>query len=653
MKDFMQGTAEKNRKRGLAFKLSLFILASTTMIFLIAFGYNYSESRYLVMKNVEENAKNLALSTSHQIENVLRGVDDAPRYLASSLEYINCSDRELLMQIEGIVRLNSDIFGSTVAFEPYTRDPRRQYFAPYYCRDKDHLKLSYLGGKGYHYPLWDWYLIPKELGAPAWSEPYFDEGGGNIVMSTYSVPFYRNERGKRTFAGVVTADMSLDWLKETMAKARIYRTGFAFLISRNGVFVSHPDKGMIMRESIFSLAENAGDTELREIGRKMISGAEGFVSLPEYFTGKKAWMYYAPLPSAGWSIGVVIPGDELFADVRNLSWIVLVIGIGGFAFLFFVITSISHRITHPLRQLAQTTSEIAKGNLDVDLPRERSGDEVGELTASFENMQAALKEYIANLKETTAAKERMESELKIARTIQMSFLPKQFPPFPEKKEFDIFATLVPAREVGGDLYDFFLLDEEKLFFAIGDVSGKGVPAALFMAAAKILMKGSISRDVDIAETLGRVNRELCIENEATMFLTYFCGILNFRTGELKYSNAGHNPPLLLRPGRKPERLSLPEGIFLGVFEESPYLTYTTRLEPGDTLLLYTDGVTEAMNSGEKVYTEARLYEFSGALANSHPEHMVREIVADVQHFAGDAPQSDDITVLALLYRGKQ
>jgi sigma-B regulation protein RsbU (phosphoserine phosphatase) len=650
----MSEAAEKNKRRGLAFKLSLFILASTTLIFLAAFGYNYRESRYLVMKNVEENAKNLTLSTAHQIENVLGGVDRAPRYLAASLEYIDYSRPELLKQIEGIVRLNPDIFGSTVAYEPYIFDSRFLHFAPYYYREKNLLKLSYLGGKGYQYHLWDWYMIPKELGAPAWSEPYFDEGGGNVVMSTYSVPFHRNIGGERRFAGVVTADMSLEWLKETMSKVRIYQTGYAFLISRNGVFVSHPNREMIMRESIFTVAEAANDSELRRIGREMIRGGEGFILLPEYFTGKKAWMYYAPLPAAGWSIGVVIPADELFADVRNLSWIVLAIGVAGFAFLFFAVTSISNSITRPLRRLAQTTSEIAKGNLDVDLPQgSPGGDEVDELTSSFENMQTALKEYIANLKETTAAKERMESELKIARTIQMSFLPKRFPPFPEKKEFDIFATLVPAREVGGDLYDFFLLDEENLFFAIGDVSGKGVPAALFMAAAKILMKGIVSRDVDIAETLRKVNSELCIENEATMFLTYFCGILNFRTGELKYSNAGHNPPLLIREGGKTEWLPLPEGIFLGVFEESSYVTVTIRLEPGDALFLYTDGVTEAMNPGEEVYSEERLSGLIAALSGSHPEKMVQEVVRDVQSFAGRAPQWDDITALALRYRGRQ
>lgn len=641
---------KKNKKRGLAFKLSLFILASTTIIFLAAFGYNYIESRNLVMKSVQKNAGNLALSTAHRIETILHGVDSAPRYLAASLEHVGYSRAELITQIENIVKLNPEIFGSAVAFEPYSYLPRSRDFCPYYSRDKDRFKFSWLGGKNYRYHLWDWYLLPKELNRAVWSEPYFDEGGGNAIMSTFSVPFYRNTGRVRKFAGVVTADMSLTWLKDIISRVTIYRTGYAFLISQNGVFITHPNKDLIMRESIFTVAEAAGDVALRNIGRKMIHGGEGFVALPEYFTGKKAWMYYVPLPSAGWSIGVVIPENELFADIHNLSRIVLIIGIIGFTFLFFVVISISRNITHPLRQLVQTTSEIAKGSLDVALPRKRSGDEVGELTTSFENMQLALKEYITNLKETTAAKERLESELKIARTIQMSFLPKRFPPFPEKKEFDIYATIVPAREVGGDLYDFFLLDDDTLFFSIGDVSGKGVPAALFMAVSKLLMKGTVSLEMDLASALTKVNRELCTDNDAMMFLTYFCARLNFRTGELQYSNAGHNPPLILRDG-KPQWLPLPDGFLLGVMEDSSYKTVTTFLNPGDTLFLYTDGVTEAMNADGQLYSDDSLLTLVEKLADEKPETMVKEVVKQVQNFTGEAPQSDDITILALHYRG--
>ena len=407
-----------------------------------------------------------------------------------------------------------------------------------------------------------------------------------------------------------------------------------------------------MHESIFSVAEAADDPELRETGRAMIRGEKGFVALRDHFAGQKAWMYYAPLPSVGWSIGVVFPEEALFAGLRDLNRVVLIIGTTGFAILFLIIVLISGTITRPLRTLAAKAAEIARGNLDIEVSDVTSRDEVGDLSRSFDNMKVALKEYIANLAETTAAKERYESELKIARTIQMSFLPKNFPPFPEYVEFDIYATLVPAKEVGGDLYDFFLLDEDHLFFSIGDVSGKGVPAALFMAAAKTLMKGTASREMAPSEVLSKVNHELCLENDSMMFVTVFCGILNFRTGEVRYSNAGHNPPLVLRPGRPPEWLPLPEGFLLGTMEDSLYETRQILLAPGDTLLLYTDGVTEAMNGDKLFYEERRLVRVTEEHGQAPPEELVREILRSVRAFAGSEPQSDDITMLALSFRGR-
>jgi len=640
------------KRRGLAFKLSLMILTGTAVIFTAAFGYNYIYSRNQILKNVETNAQNLTLAAVNRIETVLRGVEKDPSYLAHALSEKKFDHQTLLGRVEALLNTNPDIFGSAVAFEPYAFDPESLYFAPYYYRDGISLKLKliYLGNKLYQYFFWDWYQIPKELERAVWSEPYFDEGAGNIVMSTYSVPFSRKSGDTRVFTGIVTADISLDWLVDIVSRLSPYESGYAFLISQSGVFVTHPDREVIMRESIFSVAEAANDRELRETGRAMIRGETGFVALKKHFSGQKAWMYYAPLPSVGWSIGVVFPEEALFSGLKDLSRTVLIIGTAGFGILFLIIVLISGTITRPLRTLAGKAAEIARGNLDIEVTEVKSNDEIGELSRSFDNMKVALKEYIANLAETTAAKERYESELKIARTIQMSFLPKNFPPFPENVEFDIYATLDSAKEVGGDLYDFFLLDEDHLFFSIGDVSGKGVPAALFMAATKTLMKGTAGRDMAPSDVLSRVNRELCLGNDSMMFVTVFCGILNFRTGEVLYSNAGHNPPLILRAGQPPEWLTLPDGFFLGTMEDSVYETRQILLAPGDMLLLYTDGVTEAMNGDKFFYEERRLIRVTEDHGHEPPENLVREILRSVRDFAGSEPQSDDITMLALSFR---
>lgn len=641
------------KRRGLAFKISLMILTGTAVIFTAAFGYNYIYSRNQILQDVETNARNLTLASVSRIETVLRGVEKDPSQLARALSESRFDRQTLLWRIEALLAANPEIFGSAAAFEPHAFDPHSRYFAPYYFRDGTSLKLTYLGGENYQYFFWDWYQIPRELHRAVWSEPYFDEGAGNIIMATYSIPFSRKSGGDRVLTGIVTADISLDWLVDIVSRISPYESGYSFLISQSGVFVTHPDREVIMRESIFSVAEAANDEELRKTGRAMIGGRQGFVALKNHFAGQKAWLYYAPIPSVGWSVGVVFPEEALFAGLRGLNRMVLIIGTAGFGILFVIIVLISGTITRPLRVLTGKAAEIARGNLDVEIAEVKSNDEVGDLSRSFDNMKVALKEYIANLAETTAAKERYESELKIARTIQMSFLPKKFPPFPENVEFDIYATLVSAKEVGGDLYDFFLLDEDRLFFSIGDVSGKGVPAALFMAAAKTLMKGMAGREITPAEVLFRVNRELCQENDSLMFVTVFCGVLNFRTGEVFYSNAGHNPPLVLRPGEPPEWLPLPDGFFLGTMEDAAYETRRIRLAPGDMLLLYTDGVTEAMNGQKAFYQEERLIRVAEQHEPGSPEELVREILESVRVFTGSEPQSDDITLLALAYRGRQ
>jgi phosphoserine phosphatase RsbU/P len=256
----------------------------------------------------------------------------------------------------------------------------------------------------------------------------------------------------------------------------------------------------------------------------------------------------------------------------------------------------------------------------------------------------------ARLIEAYVEKQRMEEALKLAHDIQMSMLPKIFPPFPERHEFDIFAAIAPAKEVGGDLYDFFFLDDDHLCFAVGDVSGKGVPASLFMAVTKTLFRATASIGGTPGEILARLNAEICRDNESCMFVTVFCGILNIRTGQVDYSNGGHNLPYYLHQ-RGVSPLESLGGRALGLVKQSPYASGRMVLGPGEALLLYTDGVTEAMDSRERLYSDQRLAEFLASNRGSAPRQIIGDLIGDVRQFAGGAPQSDDITVLALLYFG--
>lgn len=590
----------------------------------------------------------IAFATANKVEAALQAVEKVPLNLSYLLEKHSYPTDELADFAQIAVSRNPDVFGITIVMDPEGIEEDSRLPEVYSCRDGEG-GTNLMVGLEPHLGL-DWYQIPKELGRPVWSEPYYDEGGGEIIMSTYTVPLYRVIGGERKFCGVVAADISLSWLHDVLSRVKVYETGYAFLLSRNGVYITHPNHNLVMRKSIFSQAEDAGNKLMRRLGKEMTRGGTNFSRLNYPFSGKESWIYYTPIPACGWSVGIIFPEEELYAGVRELGKKILFICIGGILVLVVAITFISRSITKPVGRLAASTDEIARGNLDVELPKVLTQDEIGKLAESFSNMRAALKEYIADLKETTAARERMESELKIAGTIQMSFLPKDFSLFPEGNPIEIFAQLQPARGIGGDLYDFFPVEGDRLFFCIGDVSGKGIPAALLMAAAKTLMKGKAGPAVAPSDILASVNRELCSENESMMFVTVFCGILNLRTGEFAYSNAGHLPPLLVSASGSPEWLPVPDGCPLGLFEDAEYETFRCELQTGDTILTYTDGVTEAMDSLDRLYSAERLIEIIHQSSVSGAERMVKEVFRSVEEFSSGLPQADDIAVLAVLLR---
>jgi class 3 adenylate cyclase/HAMP domain-containing protein len=381
----------KNRR--LATQLIFLILTSTAIIFLAAFLYNLMASKQAVITQVGENARHLTLETAYRIEAVLQGAEKVPSNLAAVMEDYPYKQPDLLRLLKSTVANNREVFGVAAAFEPYAFDPKRYYFCPYGFRKDDQVRITYLGSDSYRYFSLDWYQMPRELRRAVWSEPYYDEGGGNIIMSTYSVPFYRQEGPTKKFRGVVTADISLMWLQNLVAAVKIYRSGYAFLISQNGVFVTHPETRWIMRESIFSLAEARGDPALRRLGRAMIKGKSGFVSLTDFFSGKAAWLFYAPLPSTGWSLGIIIPESELLAGVNRLSQKTFGIILAGLAILVVVITAIAKTIARPLKKLADQTAVIAQGDFSAAVP-ETGVREIAHLASSFNEMGRQLTDYI-------------------------------------------------------------------------------------------------------------------------------------------------------------------------------------------------------------------------------------------------------------------
>jgi len=640
------------RNKGIAFKLVLFFTLSSACIFTAIFTYNYFVSRQMIAKGIEENAGNLIMTTTNKIGALLSATQKVPENIAYFLENSTNDEQELFQVLYAIVEKNPEIYGAAIAFEPYMFRKDRKFFAPYFYKAYGAINFKYLD-EHYNYFLWDWYQIPKEIERPEWAEPYFGEGGG-ILMSSYSVPFYKKVDNKRQIAGVIVVDISLENLRNIVSSIKILQSGYGFLISKNGTFVTHPMKEFIMNETIFTVAEAREDPQLRDVGRKMIKGGHGVAPMwvKSAVTGKSCWMAYMPITSSGWSLGVLFPQDELMADITSLNQIVLFLGITGLILLAVAVVFIARSITRPLRHMAKATEHIGAGNFDIELPPVKTGDEVGRLSEAFSFMRESLKEYIGELTEATVSRERMESELKIAHDIQMGILPKKFPPYPERTEFDIYATIKPAREIGGDFYDFFFVDDEHLCFVIADVSGKGIPAALFMALTKTLLKAKATMGLATDKIISRVNEDLCIGNDMSMFVTVFCGILNVKTGEVQYTNGGHNPPLLIKGSGDVAYLEKSGELLVGAMEEAQYTARTITFGPGDSLFLYTDGVTEAMNERNELFSEERLQKELSECQDKNVDHMVSEVMQKIEGFTGSAPQSDDITMMMITYKGK-
>jgi len=387
--------------RGISFKMVLYIFANVFIITAVIFLYIYKVSHDAISANLKESSRLLTLSTVNQVEKILTAVQKVPDNFSKVIESGNYSAEDLKKLLNLVVKNNDEIFGAAISFEKDYKSIANKYSTIYVSKYKDKIKTELFDKNNYDDHMMDWYLIPKELEKPLWSEPYFDESGGNIIMSTYSVPLYKIINGKKKIIGILAADLSLDWMQKIVSSIKVFDTGYAFMISRSGSLVIHPKKELIMNATIFSIAEEAHSWQLREIGRQMIKGGSSFAEV-EYHnasTGKLSWISYAPIKINGWSLGIVYPVDEFLASLRNLFQVVIVLAVIGGIILLVVIILISRSITSPLRKLAFATQKIGEGNFEVKLPIINTKDEIGELTNTFSVMQNALEQTIEQLKD--------------------------------------------------------------------------------------------------------------------------------------------------------------------------------------------------------------------------------------------------------------
>jgi sigma-B regulation protein RsbU (phosphoserine phosphatase) len=633
--------------RGLAFRYSLFFLIAILLILFFPLVVGYGSSSALLLINAQNEASILTKKTVAQFENVLQPTELVPQTLVQSMENPNISYAEVLRIARNFILHDTVVFGTCLAFEPYLTGKDNYWYAPYAWEKNGKLNTKILGSAEYDYFKMDWYRLPKLLNKPVWSEPYYDEGGGDTLMCTYSTPIYTKINGKRVFTGVLTMDVSLSAIARIVKGVSIFESGYGILISRKGRIIASPWP-LRNNQNIVDLANAGGGKATQSAVCDMMAGKSNFTAM-DGLEAKRfpSFLSYAPVKQTGWSFGIIFPEKELYKDMylflKVMSWIF------GISILILLMTTvfITRRMTRPIVRLVEATRKIGQGDFNAPLPVRKSRDEVAQLTRAFAVMQDELRNYIFHLGETTMAKEKIESELKVAHNIQMGMLPRGFA---TPENWDLFATLDPAKAVGGDLYDFFYLDADHLCIAIGDVAGKGVPASLFMMVTRTLLRAKAVAGTRINEVIASINHELCQDNPSEMFVTFFAGIVDLKTGEMEFCNAGHNYPYILGTDEKIRQLKVRNGLPLGVFDQSDYSFGRFSFQPGEILVLTTDGITDALNTANDFFGEAKLAASLTLLANKNTKVLTELLIGELKRFSSGAEQADDITILALQYK---
>ena len=596
-------------------------------------------------------------------ERVLKGEKEEVRRITSDLymavtntapfieEDLDKPDR-MYELMNRMLKLNPYMRSCGIYFVEGYYPQKGRLFAPYALRrDSTIVESQDASDQGNDYVKDEWFknAISSEKGY--WAKPFFDNDSAHSPLVSYLLPIH--DKKQRTVA-VLGVDLSLSWLNEKMQLMESYKKDskewnpsyqvYYYMTDSTGTLLVHPDTKRLVRENIKPYITKAPDKYKGHL--TFNDSREDEIELD----GVKVILCSQVVKYTDWTINIVIP--KFYIDVfgYTVAGIAIAFILIGMLVVYFFGRRTIKKDVNPLKQLAITANEVARGNFQTTLPPLKSHDEIHQLRDSFEQMQQSLTNYVEELKSTTAQKSAIESELKIAHDIQMSMLPKTFPPFPERTDIDVYGMLTPAKGVGGDLFDFYLRDE-RLFFCIGDVSGKGIPAALIMAVTRSLFRNVSSYTSDPGSIIYALNNALADNNDNNMFVTLFVGVFDLQTAKLQYCNAGHNSPLLVGRdvGTLPCKCNLP----VGIIPDFKYSQQEATIDPQTTIFLYTDGINEAENATYDQFGDLRIHSVAKrvlAKGEQQPLNLIYEMNEAVHKFVNGAEQSDDLTMLAIQYK---
>ena len=513
-----------------------------------------------------------------------------------------------------------------------------------------------------------WYVGAKETGKVYLTNATKDAHTPQLGIMC-GVPVYVNGE----LRGVAGGGMYLDDIQEIVETVQLGSDGDACIINSKGeVLFSTRKSGSLVPVIGGETLTTTGDAFLARIARKVTEAEKG-IDIME-IDGENCYVAYAPFRTVDWSLLVILPQEQVDAPNLELQQIlgermtqasdstkhmlnqtaVLMLIIFMMAIVLSLLNSfnLTGTITMPIKKLTEEVSKVEGDNLDFHWELD-TGDETQMLAENFKSLTERMKTYIDEVQKITADRERIVAELNLAEKIQYSALPHIFPPFPDRNEFDIYASMDPAREVGGDFYDYFFIDPDHLGLVIADVSGKGIPGALFMMISKSILANNTQLGMTPAEILTQTNNAICSNNSAEMFVTVWIAILEISTGKLVAANAGHEYPMIKQPDGKFELFKDKHGLVIGAMEGVTYKEYELKLQPGTKIFVYTDGVPEATNSEKQLFGNDRLLNALNIAPESDPNTLIEIVTNSLAGFVNEEEQFDDITMLCIEYKGPQ
>lgn len=630
--------------KSIAYRLSIYISLAVIAIFIAFITFFYFFNLSVVKENATNQAKSNSLSVIMHIEKLIISTREISSNISDQAVYYE-KNGDTEMFVTSLLSKYPFLNAIHIDFDTtFNTEQNNHYF---FLQGDDSIMVT--RSDDYIYHCKEEKEIFNQLSdkqSPNWSLPYNCEQSNLTIVSFYHPIFLRNSKEKPLKVGSLVCELSLLQLNDSINSIDIPGSGFAFLVDQNGNYITHPKKEWILNRNLSELSEKIYDRSQAD-PKELIKGKKSgwVVAYPEILDYKKTMVYYTPVNETNWSLIYAIPYYSMFESLYLALLRVLFVSVVGMLIIYLIVTYITNKLIEPLSNVTDKLKNFSRLSGEKDI---KTLNEVRQVSESLKYLQTWYKNYQSSLNIEKQRSNLRKQDLMQASEIQHSLIKADFPAFPERKDVNLAAIYNPAKIVSGDLYDFFFIDDEKLMLTIGDVSGKGIPAAIFMSVSQTILKGNAN--FKMARTIvNKANKELHTNNQHQFFLTLFLGVFNVSTGTLYYCNAAHTPAIVVKKSGEILELKESHGLPLGIYSDNEYSDSKITLEKGDALVLYTDGVIELQNDKGEHYGAERFKNKLQQIRTHDPEAMVFEIEKDLMEFNKNALQNDDISILLLKY----